>query len=225
MKPVIKRILPFTLALALIAGGAGCTLRGVATSVPPRVFREVHGLRVRSYQMMPATDDLRQYKAIEIHKLDNLMLDEIPAQSVEQLNAGIVKQIRALKYFDHVAVIDGANDSQEKQANQPGNEMTDAVSQPTLVLEGDIDDFTPGIPKLRYIEQGNNHAILTVRIRLKDKQTARALGQMNITVENTRITSNVEKMVGKSAEEVAHYARASATHPNETKEAQANVQK
>ncbi len=193
MKPVIKRILPFTIALAFIAGGAGCNLRSVATSVPPRVFREVHGLRVRSYQMTPATDDLRQYKAIEIHKLNNLMLNEIPTQSVEQLNAGIVKQIRALNHFDHIAVIDGANDAQEKQANQPADEITDAVLQPTLVLEGDIDDFTAGIPKLRYIEQGNNHAVLTIRIRLKDKLTARVLGQMNITVENTRITSNVEK--------------------------------
>src|SRR4030095_8975050 len=99
MKPVAKRILPFTIALALIAGGAGCSLRSFATSAPPRVFREVHGPKVRSYQLMPVTTDLRQYKAIEIHKLNNLMLDEIPAQSVEQLNAGIVKQIRALNHF------------------------------------------------------------------------------------------------------------------------------
>ena len=225
MKPVAKRILPFTIALALIAGGAGCSLRSVATSVPSRVFREVHGLRVRSYQMMPVTNDLRRYEAIEIHKLNNLMLDEIPAQSVEQLNVGIEKQIRALNHFDHIAVIDGANDSQEKQANQAGDEITDAVLQPTLVLESYIDDFTPGIPKLRYIEQGNNHAILTVRIMLKDKRTARVLGQMNITVENTRITSNVERMVGKSAEEVARYVRRSATLLNETKEVHANVQK
>ena len=214
MKAVAKRILPF-IALALIAGGAGCSLRSVATSVPPRVFREVHGLRVRSYQMMPVTDDLRRYKAIEIHKLNNLMFDEMPAQSVEQLNVGIVQQIIALNHFDHIAVIDGANDSQEKQANQP-DESTDAVLGPTLVLEGYIDDFTPGIPKLRYIEHGNNHAILTVRIMLKDKQTARVLGEMNITVEDTRITSNVERMVGKSAEEVARYVRRSATRPNET---------
>jgi hypothetical protein len=222
---MVKKILILTTALASIAGGAGCSLRSVATSVPPRVFREVHGLRVRSYQMTQITNDLRQYKAIEIHKLNNLMLDEIPAQSIEQLNVGIVKQIRALNHFDHFAVIDGANDSQEKQANQPGDETSVTVAQPTLVLEGYIDDFTPGIPKLRYIEQGNNHAILTVRIMLKDKQTTRVLGEMNITVENTRITSNVERMVGKSAEEVARYVRRSATRLNETTEAYANVQK
>jgi hypothetical protein len=81
---MVQKILILTNALALIAGGAGCSLRSVATSVPSRVFREVHGLRVRSYQMMPATDDLRQYKGIEIHKHNNLMLDDIPAQSVEK---------------------------------------------------------------------------------------------------------------------------------------------
>ena len=222
---MVKKILILTTTLALIAGGAGCSLRSVATSVPPRLFREVHGLRVRSYQMMPVTNDLRQYKAIEIHKLNNLMLDEIPARSVEQLNVGLVKQIRALNHFDQIAVIDGANGSEEKKANPPGDEITDAELRPTLVLEGYIDDFTPGIPKLRYIEQGNNHAILTVRIMVKDKLTARVFGQMNITVENTRITSIVERMVSKSAEEVARYVRRSATHPNETKEAYASVQK
>jgi len=221
---MVKKILILTTALASIAGGAGCSLRSVATSVPSRVFREVHGLRVRSCQMTPVSNDLRKYKAIEIHKLNNLMLDEIPPQSVEHLNFGIVKQITALDQFDHIAVIDFANDSEEKQANQPGDEITDAVLQPTLVLEGYIDDFTAGIPKLRYIEQGNNHAILTVRIMLKDKLTARVLGQMNITVENTRITSNVERMMSKSAEEVARYVRRSATRLNETKEAYANVQ-
>ena len=220
-----KKTLLLTITLATIAGGTGCSLRSVATSVPSRVFREVHGLRVRSYQMTPITNNLRQYKAIEIHKLNNLMLDEIPAQSVEQLNVGIEKQIRALNHFDYIAVIDFANDSEEKQANQPGDEITDAVLQPTLVLEGYIDDFTAGIPKLRYIEQGNNHAILTVRIILKDKLTERVLGEMNITVENTRITSNVERMMSKSAEEVARYVRRSATRLNETKEAYANVQK
>jgi hypothetical protein len=222
---MLKKVLYLTTTLALIAGGTGCNLRSVATSVPSRVFREVHGLRVRSYQITPVANDLRQYKAIEIHKLNNLMLDEIPAQSVEQLNVGIVKQIRSLNRFDHIAVIDGANDAQEQQADQPGDENTVAVSQPTLVLEGYIDDFTPGIPKLRYIEKGNNHAILTVRIMLKDKLTAQVLGQMNITVENSRITSNVERMVGKSAEEVARYVRRNATRLNETKEAHTNVQK
>lgn len=229
----MKRLL--LAGLIFSATGAACSPRSVATSVPPRLFREVHGLRVRSYQMTPVTGDLRQYKAIEIHKLNNLMLDEIPAQSVEQLNAGIVRQIKSLNRFDQVTVIDAATqvstasgserDSQERQGIRSGNQIAPAAEQPTLAVEGFIDDFTPGIPKLRYIEQGNNHAILTVRITLKDKQTAGVLGQMNITVENTRVTSNVDRMVNKSAEEVAGFVRRSAAHSEETKGAHANVER
>jgi hypothetical protein len=80
-----------------------------------------------------------------------------------------------------------------------------------MVFDGYIDDYTPGIPKLRYIEQGNNHAVLTVRIRLKDKQTTALLGEINITVENTRITSNVERMIEKTAKEVVRFVDRSRT--------------
>lgn len=221
MRHLVRALLAMA-GLGLATVGVGCSVRSVATSVPPRIFREVHGLRVRSYQIKPVADDLRTYKAIEIRNLDNLMLDEIPAQSVAELNAGIVKRIKALNRFDHVAEFDRAGDVPEKQAI---DEVAVAGSEPTLVVEGYIDDYTPGIPKLRYIEQGNNHAVLTMRITLKDKQTGRVLGQMNITVENTRITSNVERMVDKSAEEVASYVRRSATRRDETKGALANAQK
>jgi ribosomal protein S8 len=174
---------------------------------------------------MPVTDDLRQYRAIEIHRLDNLMLDEIPAQTVERLNAGIVKEIKSLNHFDIITEVDDAKDVQWKQTNQPANEIAVARPHPTLVIEGYIDDYTPGIPKLRYIEKGNNHAILTVRITLKDKQTARVLGQKNISIENSRVTSNVERMTEKSAEEVARYVRRSTDHYEESKEARTNVRK
>jgi len=82
---------------------------------------------------------------------------------------------------------------------------------------------TPGIPKLRYIEQGNNHAVLTVRIQLKDKPTGRILGEINITVENTRVTSNVERMVQKTGKEVVSYVDRSTSHYNKPKEVAAYV--
>ena len=206
MRSTLKNLL-FIAILCLIATGSGCSVRGVVTSAPQRLFREVHALRVRSYQITPVTDDLRQYKAIEIHRLDNLMLDEIPAQSVEQLNSRIVEEIKSLNHFDSITEVEGTSDAPGRQTNQPGN-----VIAPTLVIEGYIDDYTPGIPSLRYIEQGNNHAILTVRITLKDKQTGSVLGQKNITVENSRVTSNIKRMVNRSAEEVAGYVRQSTTH-------------
>jgi len=72
--------------------------------------------------------------------------------------------------------------------------------------------------------RGNNHAILTVRIRLKDKQSAKVFGEINITVENTRITSNVERMVEKTAHEVVSFVERSTIHYNKAKEVAAGAQ-
>src|SRR5215831_18644552 len=78
---LIKAICKAALIISSVGAAAanfGCSVRSVATSVPSRIFREVHGLRVRSYQLTPVTDDLRAYRRVEIHPLVNFMLDEIP---------------------------------------------------------------------------------------------------------------------------------------------------
>jgi hypothetical protein len=49
MRKARKAVL-FVLGIGVAAVNFGCSVRSVATSVPSRVFREVHGLRVRSYQ-------------------------------------------------------------------------------------------------------------------------------------------------------------------------------
>jgi len=213
----------YALSIVLASATLGCTVRNVVTSAPPRIFREVHGLRVRSYQISPVTDDLRRYRAIEIRPLENLMLDQIPESSVAQLNTQIARGLQALKNFDRATNVDESVNIKGDPIDRSLPNVRADVSQPELILEGQIDDYTPGIPKLRYIEQGNNHAILTVRIRLKDKQTVRVLGEINITVENTRITSNVERMVEKTADEVVSFVERSTTHYNKATEVAANV--
>ncbi len=221
-KIVIKTAYAMSIMLASIS--LGCSVRGVVTSVPPRIFREVHGLRVRSYQIKPVSEDLRGYKAIEVHQLENLMLDQIPESSVRQLNLEVAKGVSSLK---NVELITDASDSQgpkEDATNQSAIDVAVDRSRSVLVLDGYIDDYTPGIPKLRYIEQGNNHAVLTVRIQLKDKQTSTVLGELNITVENTRVTSNVERMVEKTGKEVVSYVDRSTSHYNKPKEVVGYVQ-
>jgi len=193
------------LIIGIAAVSFGCSVRSVATSVPSRIFREVHGLRVRSYQMRPVTDDLSIYRRVEIHTLENLMLDQIPELTVKQLNDEIINRTRSLNRFERITQVDEATNPATKVLSQSGAEAFTAGSAQELLVVGYIDDYTPGIPALRYIEQGNNHAVLTVRITLRDKLTARILGEMNITVENTRVTSNVERMVEKAADEVAHF--------------------
>jgi len=212
------------MSIMLASISLGCSVRGVVTSVPPRIFREVHGLRVRSYQIKPVSEDLRGYKAIEVHQLENLMLDQIPESSVRQLNLEVAKGVSSLK---NVELITDASDSQNPQRDATNQSAVDVAvdqSRSVLVLDGYIDDYTPGIPKLRYIEQGNNHAVLTVRITMKDKRTSTVLGEMNITVENTRITSNVERMVEKAAAEVVTFVDRSTTRHSNNKEVTAHVQ-
>jgi hypothetical protein len=196
----------------------GCSVRGVVTSVPPRIFREVHGLRVRSYQITPISEDLRDYKAIEVHQLENLMLDQIPESSVQQLNLEITRGLRSLRNFELIADASDSHSPQGEATNQAAVDVAVDRSRSVLILDGYIDDYTPGIPKLRYIEQGNNHAVLTIRIQLKDKQTTTVLGEMNITVENTRITSNVERMVEKTAKEVVRFVDRSTTEHDGSRE-------
>jgi hypothetical protein len=214
---VIGKAIFFALVIGVTAVNFGCSVRSVATSVPSRIFREAHGLRVRSYQITPVIGDLRLYRRIEIHPLENLMLDQVPEPTIRQLNAEIINRTRSLNRFERITQVDEATGLMESALNQSGPKGDIAQSQPELVVEGRIDDYTPGIPALRYIEQGNNHAILTVRIALKDKQTARLLGEINITVENTRVTSNVERMVSKAADEVASFVGRSASRDNKPK--------
>jgi hypothetical protein len=148
------------------------------------------------------------------------MLDQIPESSVKQLSEGIAKRLRTLKRFDHTTEVVESQGAQERTLDS----HPDAGSPAVLVVEGYIDDYTPGIPTLRYIEQGNNHAVLTVRIVLKDKQTTRVLAEKNVSVENTRITSNVGRMVEKMAMEVATFVDRSATRYSGAKEVASNVQ-
>lgn len=218
MREATKAVL-FVLGIGVAAVNFGCSTRSVITSVPSRIFREVHGLRVRSYQITPVIDDLRLYRRIEIRPLENLLLDQIPEPTVRQLNTEIINRTRSLNRFDRITQVDEATGPPERALKQSDPKVSSAESPPELVMEGYIDDYTPGIPALRYIEQGNNHAVLTVRIRLKDKQTAQLLGEINITVENTRVTSNVERMVSKAAEEVAGFVSRSASHDNRSREA------
>lgn len=220
MRKISKAVL-LVLSIGVAAVNFGCSVRSVATSVPTRVFREAHGLRARAYPITPVVDDLRLYRRVEIHPLENFLLDQISEPTVKQLNTEIVNRIRSLNRFERITPVDEATGSTESALNQSAPKDNIADLPPELVVAGHIDDYTPGIPALRYIEKGNNHAVLTLRITLKDKQTARLLGEINITVENTRVTSNVEKMVAKAADEVASFVGRSASRINQSKEAKA----
>jgi hypothetical protein len=210
-----KAIFLATLVLATV--DVGCSIHSGVSSVSSRVFREVHGLRARSYPITPVSEDLSVYSRVEIHPLQNLMLEQIPEKTVTQLNAEILTKIQSSKRFENVSAVEQeAVAPSDEESNQPAAEGNDSHKE--MSVEGYIDDYTPGIPALRYIEQGNNHGSLTVRVTLKDKQTSRILGETNITVENTRVTSNVGKMVAKMADKITAFVTRTSPDKNMPKE-------
>jgi len=79
---VTATICAFSLVLASMGVGRSCSK--CSDAIPPKIFRGLHGLRVHSYEITPVTGDRRSYRAIEAHRLENLMLDQIPESSVEQ---------------------------------------------------------------------------------------------------------------------------------------------
>src|SRR5215471_19131199 len=117
MKVIAKRFL-VGLGLVAVAFNIGCTVRGVAQSASTRIFREVHGLRARTYQITPISDDLRTYRRIEIHPLENLMLDQIPEHTVTQLNNEIIKRTQSHNRFDQVTQVSDGSDSHESALDQ-----------------------------------------------------------------------------------------------------------
>src|SRR6185436_6487279 len=118
------------MSIMLASIGWGCSVRGVVTSVPPRIFREVHGLRVRSYQIKPVSEDLRGYKTIELHQLENLMLDQIPESSVAQLNTQILRGLQALKNFYRTTKVDESVNLRGDPIDQSSPDVRADVPQP-----------------------------------------------------------------------------------------------
>jgi len=131
----------FAMSILLASISLGCSVRGVVTSVPPRIFREVHGLRVRSYQITPVSEDLRGYKAIEVHQLENLMLDQIPESSVRRLNLEIAKGLRSLNNFELITDASDAQSPKEDASNQSAIDVAVDRLRSVMVLEGYIDDY------------------------------------------------------------------------------------
>src|SRR5262245_24656209 len=133
MRPVSKAGL-FVLSIGIAAISFGCSLRSVATSTPSRIFREVHGLRVRSYELTPVSDDRRHYRRIEIHPLENLMLAEIPEPTVKQLNDEIITRTQSLKRFEQVTQVD---EKGTPAANTPDQQNPETqIGESPLVVEG-----------------------------------------------------------------------------------------
>jgi hypothetical protein len=162
--------------LVLLVTMPGCTWQAYAVS---RGVRYATGVRTQVHVITPVTASLRGYRLIEVQSLENLLPGHVPPPIEAFLNARILEELRSLSSSPNVV----GPDDHETEAPVP------APVFPTLVVDGFIDDFDPGIAALRLAELGFNHIALTVRLRLRDKETGTVLGAASVTAQDNRATA------------------------------------
>jgi hypothetical protein len=179
----------------------GCNLkRNVINYVPTRVAREFFGEKTNVHPIVPITAEVRKYRVIAVKNLDNLMLDEIPTEMYNLLNDQIAEQITRRKIFKEVTRI-------ETEAELP----TKHDAPPTLVLDGFVDNYHAGSRGLRLAEVGLNHAVVTIRLRLRDWSSNKTVGSVSITVYERAASKSVKSAIHKVAKEAADFIQKGAT--------------
>ena len=163
--------------MVLLVAMPGCTWQAYAVS---RGVRYATGVRTQVHVITPVTASLRGYRLIEVQSLENLLPGHVPPHIEAYVNARILEELRSLSSSPNVV----GPDDQKTEAAVPA-----APVFPTLLVDGFIDDFDPGIAALRLAELGFNHIALTVRLRLRDKETGQVLGAASVTAQDNRITA------------------------------------
>lgn len=189
----MKRFVILLSSLALLSGA--CRWQPYIAN---RTFRQLTGQKVRFHPVTPLREDLRHYTALEVHRLDNLMLDQMPPDLERYLNDKIFEEVRSLKLFRQVLPPD------QEVIRRPG------TGEPTLVLEGQIDDFHPGYLGLRVLELGYNHMSTTVRFQLRDKQTEAVLGSASVTIHENRPTGTQKSVANRIAKQIKKFIASAA---------------
>ena len=69
------------------------------------------------------------------------------------------------------------------------------AATPTMAIDGFLDDYDGGSRPLRLVELGFNHIAVTLRIRLRDKQSGQVLGAASVTAEDDRASGTVRAAI------------------------------
>src|SRR5262249_3916409 len=154
------RFFAFAVLLIALQSLACFSRRDVITAVPTRVVREIEGEKAYVHPTVTTKPEVMKYKIVAVKKLDNLMLNEIHVSMYNYLNTEIVRDISAKKLFTEVLPV------------QDEVELTQNNDPPTLLLDGYLDNYNGGSEALRIAEVGLNHAVVTVRIELKDAHSS-----------------------------------------------------
>lgn len=178
--------------IGLLLLNAGCPWRPY---VMDRTFRQVTGQKIRLHRVLPVSDDLSRYRILEVQPLENMMLDQITPDLRYYLENKIFEALSDAKRFDQVV------------RAEPAGSPEEPPEEPTLVLEGAIDDYHPGYVGLRIFELGYNHISLTIRFQLRDKQTGDVLGSASVTVHENRPNGTPRGAANRVAKEIRKYLR------------------
>ena len=170
---------------------AGCSLQPY---VYTRATREFTGKKLRTHTIIPLPDKLSPYQVLEVRPLDNLVLDRMPAPMERHLNEQIYANLKSLKVFPEITR-EGYEFIIEDPSAKP-------EVKPTLVFEGSIDDYEPGVRSLRLVELGYNHVAVTVRFQLRDKQTNEILSSSSITAQDDTVSGSTRSAEDKVAKRI-----------------------
>jgi hypothetical protein len=162
---------------------SGCSYQ---TYVIGRAVRHVMGTATRFHPITPPEGSFARYRIIEVQPLDNMLADRLPADVEQYINAAIVRQLHQVKGNPAIAIYDAEG----------------TPTEPTLVFEGFIDDYDPGYLGLRLVELGFNHIAVTVRFRLRDKQTGQIMEAASITAQDDRVTATSHGAINRIAKRI-----------------------
>ncbi len=192
-----RRVACVGLAMCALPPLAGCTWQGYAVS---RGVRTVTGARTQLHAIVPVAATLRSYRVIEMHPLENLV-PTMPSELERFLTDALADQLHHLA--SSPAIVQRDPNATPLDASSP-----DAPTAPTLVLDGEIDDYDPGYVGLRLVELGLNHQVITIRIQLQDKQTGKVVGAASITAQDKTVISTAKQTIRRVASRVRAFVGA-----------------
>jgi hypothetical protein len=162
--------------------------------VVTRAVRYATGARTRVHQIVPLASSLKTYREIEVRRLENLLPGRIPPRMERYLDDRITGELAGVTSSPHVMQV---------ADELPAGDVVGATpSARTLVVDGFVDDYDPGSVPLRIVELGFNHVAVTVRVRLRDKQSGEIVGAASITAEDNRATGTTTSAINQVAKRV-----------------------
>lgn len=139
-----------------------------------RAVQYAVGAPIRLHIVTPLDSSLRRYRVIEI-AMNDLLPRELGGPVERELSTRLTAVLRKVSTSPAVML----------QA-APAASLTATPHAPVLILDGIIDDYETGSPTLRAADLGFNHAAVTVRFQLRDKDSGRVLGAASITAQDGR---------------------------------------